>query len=49
MLALNDAQKEKECIMRALEQTGSNRKEAAKLLGISRSTLYEKLRKYGLQ
>lgn len=35
--------------MRALEQTGSNRKEAAKLLGISRSTLYEKLRKYGLQ
>ena len=45
--ALNDAQKEKECILRALEQTGGNRKEAAKLLGISRSTLYDKLRKYG--
>ena len=48
-LALNDAQKEKECIMRALEETGGNRKEAARLLGISRSTLYEKLRKYGFQ
>ncbi|MSE90126.1 response regulator [Escherichia coli] len=45
--ALNDAQKEKECILRALEQTGGNRKEAGKLLGISRSTLYDKLRKYG--
>ena len=45
--ALNDAQKEKESILRALEQTGGNRKEAAKLLGISRSTLYDKLRKYG--
>ena len=45
--ALNDAQKEKACILRALEQTGGNRKEAAKLLGISRSTLYDKLRKYG--
>ena len=45
--ALNDAQKEKEGILRALEQTGGNRKEAAKLLGISRSTLYDKLRKYG--
>lgn len=45
--ALNDAQKEKECILWALEQTGGNRKEAAKLLGISRSTLYDKLRKYG--
>ena len=34
--ALNDAQKEKECILRALEQTGGNRKEAAKLLGYNR-------------
>ena len=33
---------------KALETTGNDRKAAARLLGISRSTLYLKLKKYGL-
>ena len=39
---------ELEAIMKALETTGNDRKAAARLLGISRSTLYLKLKKYGL-
>ena len=37
-----------EAIEKALEITGNDRKAAARLLGISRSTLYLKLKKYGL-
>lgn len=39
---------ELEAIEKALETTGNDRKAAARLLGISRSTLYLKLKKYGL-
>lgn len=39
---------ELEAIVRTLETTGNDRKAAARLLGISRSTLYLKLKKYGL-
>ena len=39
---------EQEAIQKALETTGNDRKAAARLLGISRSTLYLKLKKYGL-
>lgn len=41
-LKLADA--EKDLIVAALQRAGGNRAQAAKLLGISRSTLYEKLR-----
>lgn len=39
---------EKERIIRALKQTDGNKKLAAKLLGIGRTTLYSKLEEYGL-
>ncbi|MBD3378203.1 AAA domain-containing protein [candidate division KSB1 bacterium] len=39
---------EKEMIIRTLEFVGDNRTEAAKLLGISRRAIYNKLRKHGL-
>ena len=39
---------ELEAIVKALETTGNDRKAAARLLGVSRSTLYLKLKKYGL-
>lgn len=39
---------EKEEIREALHRAGQNRSQAAKLLGISRSTLYEKLKRYQL-
>jgi DNA-binding NtrC family response regulator len=35
-------------IARTLEHTGGNRRQAASILGISRSTLLHKIRKYGL-
>lgn len=47
--ALNDEQTERENIVRALEATGGDKKAAAKLLGISRSTLYQKLGKYRIR
>ena len=46
--ALNDERMERTTILKALEATGNDRKAAAKLLGISRSTLYLKLKKYRL-
>lgn len=46
--SLNDERTERATILRALEATGNDRKAAARLLGISRSTLYLKLRKYRL-
>jgi len=39
---------EKECIIAALEALGGQRKKTADALGISRRTLWLKLRKYGL-
>jgi PAS domain S-box-containing protein len=39
---------EKKLVSQALIQTGGNKKRAAKLLGIHRSTLYDKLKKHGL-
>ncbi len=47
---LSEAMKEydKECVDRALRHTGGNKLITAKLLGISRKTLWEKIRKYGL-
>lgn len=46
--ALNDERTERTTILKALEATGNDRKATAKLLGISRSTLYLKLKKYRL-
>lgn len=45
-LALKDEETEKEHIRQALEQAGGNRKIAAKLLKVSRSTLYRKMEQY---
>jgi len=45
-LTLREA--EKQLIMRALRETGGNRKLAAQKVGISRRTLHRKLREYGL-
>ncbi len=39
---------EKQAVVAALERTEGNVKEAAGALGIDRSTLYEKIRKYGI-
>ncbi len=39
---------EKQMIIDALKKTGGNKKEAAKLLGITRKQLYTRLKKYGL-
>lgn len=39
---------EKEAIIAALETTGNNKSQAAKILEISRNELYKKIRKYGL-
>lgn len=44
--ALNDERTERENIVRALKATGGDKKAAATLLGISRSTLYLKIEKY---
>jgi DNA-binding NtrC family response regulator len=39
---------ERLCIETALELTGDNRASAAELLGLSRQSLYVKLRRFGL-
>jgi hypothetical protein len=39
---------EKLCIEAALDLTGDNRASAAEVLGLSRQSLYAKLRRYGL-
>lgn len=45
---LSLSKNEKDTILDALEQTGSNKSEAAKLLKITRKTLYNKIKRYGL-
>lgn len=45
---MKNDEEEKERILRALGQTDGNKKNAARLLGIGRSTLYSKMREYGL-
>ena len=40
---------EKSAIVRSLEKAGGNKSEAARLLGITRRTLYNKLDKYGIE
>jgi len=40
---------EQECLQQALAASGGNKAEAARLLGISRVTLWKRLKKYGLQ
>ena len=39
---------EKDLIRQALDKTGGNRAKAARILGIARSTLYNKMERYGL-
>lgn len=46
--SLYNERTERTTILKALEATGNDRKAAAQLLGISRSTLYLKLKKYRL-
>ena len=46
--SLKDVQQEKERIRQALEQCGGNKKSAAKLLKIGRTTLYAKIKEYEL-
>ncbi len=41
-------ERERKAIMEALEASRGNKKKAAQKLGISRSALYNKLKKYGL-
>jgi len=40
---------ERDLILRALERAGGIRKDAAKLLGISRRSLYYKIKKFGIE
>ncbi|MFZ5813989.1 MAG: sigma 54-interacting transcriptional regulator [Bacillota bacterium] len=47
-MALAPGLSEPEAILRALEQTQGNKVKAARLLGISRAGLYNKLKQYGL-
>jgi len=42
-------EEEKERIKRVLEQVGGNKSLAAKILGIHRTTLWRKIREYGLE
>ena len=46
---LHNDEEDKERILRALKQADGNRKVAAELLGIGRTTLYNKLEEYGLK
>jgi DNA-binding NtrC family response regulator len=42
------AEAEKELLLQTLKFTGGNKSQAAKMLGISLKTLYNKLERYGL-
>jgi len=43
------AELEREAILRTLESVGGNRRRAAELLGIGERTLYDKLKRYGME
>lgn len=47
--SLKDEKQEQKRIRQAIQQAGGNRKIAAQLLRISRTTLYKKLEQYGIQ
>ena len=47
--ALNINSNERDLIIRALRESGGNRTQAARSLGISRRTLHRKIRRYGLE
>jgi DNA-binding NtrC family response regulator len=40
---------EREAILAALEASGGNRTQAARLLGMGRTTLYNKMKEYGIE
>lgn len=40
---------ERQQIIEALQETGGNATQAAKLLGIGRSTLYKRIKRYGIE
>ena len=48
MLFRSSGDEERGRILRALKQAAGNKKMAAKILGIGRTTLYNKLVEYGL-
>lgn len=48
-LALVDDKMQKERILKALKQAGGNKRQAAKLLGITPPTLYKKMEQYNIQ
>lgn len=48
-MKLKSVEKEKEKIIRTMEESGNNLTQTAALLGISRTSLYNKLRKYGIR
>ena len=41
-----EEEREKTLLLQTLERTGNNRSKAARMLRLSRTTLYEKLKKY---
>ena len=45
---LSEDEKERQLLVKMLEQTGNNRSRTARLLNMSRTTLYEKLKRYGI-
>ncbi len=48
-LTLHDEATEKKRILNALQQTNNNKSQAAKLLGVDRKTLYNKLKLYNIE
>jgi len=46
--ARRSEQEEREEIIRALERAGGNRSEAARMLGVSKSTFHDRLRRFGI-